>query len=294
MSKLRIFVTSVFTLALALGVWTLAAVNFADTSASFSDGDVLQASELNDLFNTINANFADAETQINANEAALADQVSRSGDSMSGRLTLSADAESSGSGDPASVFTVENTSSDTGSAAVFTSANDSNAGAVNIKQAGSGPALTLKASGTGPLISALGGGSVTFIAEQDGSIKIGDMGSSGTDDPTLHLDAANGTITNQVGSGLPVAFGTVDSDGSYLSGTTNWTATRNDSFPRYEIEITGEQYTYTDYTTVVTPVSGGVSTQTGSGSNELFVYLYNDAGTQVQGRFAFVTYAHLP
>ncbi|MDZ7799646.1 MAG: hypothetical protein U5K81_02480 [Trueperaceae bacterium] len=270
MNRLRIFAATLFTLTLAFGLWTLAAVSFDDTSSSFADGDVLQASDLNDLFGTINDNFSDAQTQINTNETDIAtnasdigalqnDKVDVAGDTMSGRLEISADAESPDDLDANTVFYVENTNTGSGSAAVFSSQNDEDdVGAVTVKQQGAGPAIALKSNGNGPFIAGANALNVTLVAEEDGSLRLGDMGTGGTEDPTLHLDASEGTISNDVGSGLPLAFGTVDDNGAKYTGTDNWTASYDGSNNVYRIDIDGVNYDYRNFTTVVTPVAATI------------------------------------
>lgn len=295
MNRLRIFAATLFTLALAFGLWTLAAVSFDDTSASFADGDVLQASDLNDLFGTINDNFSDAQTQINANESDIgalqSDKVDVAGDAMSGRLEISADAESPDTGDADTVFYVENTKTGSGSAAVFSSQNDGNSvGAVTVKQQGTGPAIALKSNGDGPFIAGANALNVTLVAEADGSLRLGDMGNDGAGDPTLHLDATEGTISNDVGSGLPLAFGSVAFDGSIESGTSNWSVTEDAANTRWLIDIEGVNYTPEDFTTMVTP-HGELVARTGADSGQLAVYLHHpDTGNRLQEPFDFVAY----
>lgn len=272
----------VLTLALGLGVWTLA---FTYQTADFAEGDVLSASELNTL---LNDNFQAASDAVDDLDAA---KVDRDGDAMTGRLDISAVAQTSGdTGDPTTVFRVENTASD-GSAAVFEGASDGNVGVVSVKQNGAAPALSLKANGGGPLIAAGDAVGLTFAVDADGSIRVGDMGAGGTDAPTLHLDAAAGTVTNDVGSGLPLAFGQVASDGSLRTGasTTNVTASQ-EAGPHYRISIDGESYSYDDYVTTVTPVGSVAYAETGSVSGDLLVFLYDESGAEVAADFNFVTY----
>lgn len=271
----------VLTLALGMGVWTLA---FTYQTASFADGDVLSASQLNTL---LNDNFQAASDAVDAVDAA---KVDRAGDTMSGRLNVDAAATSSGTGDPTTTFRVDNTGSD-GSAAVFHADNGSDNGVVSIKQDGAGPALSLKSNGGGPLIVGAGELVVSFAVDADGSIRIGDMGTDGTGDPTLHLDATDGTITNAVGSGLPLAFGTVTSGGSVEAGSTsNWTVTQ-EAGPIYRIAIDGASYLYSDYATTVTPIGSAARTATaGSQGGDLLVRIFDENGNQVAEDFTFVTY----
>lgn len=65
----KMFRTVMFTLPLALGIWTLA-VTFTPVSSSFSAGEEVSATAFNDLFTAINDNFTAAKTAIETNEAA--------------------------------------------------------------------------------------------------------------------------------------------------------------------------------------------------------------------------------
>jgi hypothetical protein len=286
--------TTVLTLALGLGVWSLA-VSF--TNSNFGAGDMLSAAELNNL---LNGNFDKAETAIGDLEADVAAletaKFDNSGGAIRGRTSIFAAATSDGTGDPHSVLRVTNTSSDKGSAAVFQSQNSSDTGAVSVKQLGAGPALTLKASGGGPLVTGASGTTVSFIVEDNGSIKIGDMGTAGTKAPALHLNAADGTITNSVGSGLPYAFGTVNSLGVKTGGTDNWTVSREGS--TYYIALTGTVYRTSDFATIATPVAAGThdivgittNSSTSPAGSRLSVSPRNSSGDVVQSGFSFTVF----
>jgi hypothetical protein len=280
------FLTTVLTLALGLGVWSMA-VSFS--SSGFSAGDTLSAADLNDL---LNGNFDKAETAIDELGTTKFD---KGGGAISGRTSISAAASSDGGGNPSSVLRVHNTSADKGSAAVFQSQNSSDAGAVSIKQLGAGPALTLKASGSGPLLTGASAADVTLIVENDGSIKIGNMG-SGTGDPALHLDASAGTITNNVGSGLPLAFGAVNRDGIKLSGTSNWTPSVAGTGTTYYIELDGASYDRNKHVAVATVGGRDAASITisgaGRGSINLLALSPRDAaGNRVAEEFSFVIYS---
>jgi len=93
------------------------------------------------------------------------------------------------------------------------------------------------------------------------------------------------------GSPFPIAFGTIDADGSINSGTGNFTCTLlSDS--TYEINITGETYTW-DYVTVVTTLLGGGTTtpKTNAVAGKLQIKLANYiAGKAELDYFGFVVY----
>lgn len=69
MNRNKKLLTTVFVLALGLGIWALAVVDFADVASSFAKGEVVSAESFNDLFEAINSNFGAAKTAIEQNEA---------------------------------------------------------------------------------------------------------------------------------------------------------------------------------------------------------------------------------
>lgn len=85
MNNRKRFRVVVFTLALGFGVWTVA-VTF--TSATFQDGDVLSADELNAI---INDNFAAAQTGLEDLQAAAADLEAMTADLETAAAQLEAE-----------------------------------------------------------------------------------------------------------------------------------------------------------------------------------------------------------
>jgi hypothetical protein len=107
-------------------------------------------------------------------------------------------------------------------------------------------------------------------------------------DDMLPLPAGRpGISANLVGNG-PIAYGVVNTDGSKIGGTANWSSTFNAALSRYEISITGESYHFTSYATVVTPVADIRFCRTSSVGGDLLVLCYNTAGTLTTSRFGFV------
>lgn len=92
----------------------------------------------------------------------------------------------------------------------------------------------------------------------------------------------------------PLAYGVVTGAGVSESGTDNWSVNFNQSSKLYTITISGENYFYQNYTTVVTPSFttgvGGYCT-TGSVSGNLLVNCYNESGSPIEPvSFAFLSY----
>jgi len=94
---------------------------------------------------------------------------------------------------------------------------------------------------------------------------------------------------------LPLAFGSLNADGSTASGTQNFTAEKV-SEGTYDIRIDGVAYNSADYATIIQPVAGNAHTQriaTGSASGQsVRVRLFPpvDGSAPVDTPFHFVVY----
>ncbi len=91
-----------------------------------------------------------------------------------------------------------------------------------------------------------------------------------------------------------LAFGVVSSDGSKASGTPNWSSNFNSADKQYEITLSGEDYHYLSYSTMVTPSfptgERGFCTSN-SVNNKLLVECYDKSGNPaVPGSFSFVSF----
>ena len=127
----------------------------------------------------------------------------------------------------------------------------------------------------------------------------GDVG-IGTPAPQAKLDVngdihTTGEFTKEFTTGTsnratPIAYAFISKNGSVASGTPNVSSTWNAVGKLYEITISGENYYYSSYVTVVTPCGGAYVTSTGSSSPKLIVKIYDLTGSLVQGYFQFVTY----
>jgi hypothetical protein len=103
----------------------------------------------------------------------------------------------------------------------------------------------------------------------------------------ISKDVSGGTMNRAT----PIAYGVINSAGSVASGTPNVSSTWNGTDNRYEITISGENYFWSSYVTVVTvsDTSPYVAV-TDSVSNKLLVYIYNLSGVKTSKDFQFVTY----
>ncbi|MCW5937466.1 MAG: hypothetical protein KIT11_09190 [Fimbriimonadaceae bacterium] len=117
----------------------------------------------------------------------------------------------------------------------------------------------------------------------------------GSDDGAVYVES--GTVTEKynsaVSAAVPIAYGTVNTDGSRLSGTDNWAASYDGT--RYVISITGETYFFANYTTNITAVNTSTFfTTTNSVGGNLLVYIRNSQGQALQRVFQFITYKTNP
>jgi hypothetical protein len=88
----------------------------------------------------------------------------------------------------------------------------------------------------------------------------------------------------------PLAFGVVYSNGAKQSGTANWSSTYNSTYNRYEISISGTNYYYVDFATVITPAGDNRFCRSSSVSGKLLVYCYDANGAGQTARFGFITF----
>lgn len=92
-------------------------------------------------------------------------------------------------------------------------------------------------------------------------------------------------------SRLPIAYGYVSSSAALSADYPSGMIVTNPSTGRYEIEIPGENFYYSDYATSVTIAGTGAGmTRTGSTSGRLIVYTYNSSGTLTNLPFNFVVF----
>jgi hypothetical protein len=90
---------------------------------------------------------------------------------------------------------------------------------------------------------------------------------------------------------VPIAYGAVNANGTLSMGTPNVSVTWEASLSRYRITIAGENYTFAQYATTITP--SGSSPRTAmedSAVGWLIVRIFDVSGTSVQAPFNFTTY----
>ncbi|MBU1178549.1 hypothetical protein KJ903_05055, partial [Patescibacteria group bacterium] len=98
-------------------------------------------------------------------------------------------------------------------------------------------------------------------------------------------------INGTGGANLPIAYGSVASDGTITAATSNITVTWQAGGQYYEITIDGENYISQEYVTVVTPISNNYFGMVSHGNGKLDIDFMDDGGTSGQQTgFQFVTY----
>jgi hypothetical protein len=124
----------------------------------------------------------------------------------------------------------------------------------------------------------------------------------GTASPTSTLDVNGNIELNSTaykitrGSGtadlIPVAYGSVQANGTIDAGTNNFTVAWNTTNNFYEITISGESYSFAGYTTVVTPVGSTTPrfATTNAAISKLVVRIFDSSGSTVQNYFHFIVY----
>ena len=87
----------------------------------------------------------------------------------------------------------------------------------------------------------------------------------------------------------PIAVATINGATSAIySGFGIASCTFNDSYNRYEIELIGESYYYTDFTTLITCSGHPYLVRTGSVGTSLLIYFYNASSLEtVQNSYQF-------
>ena len=127
-----------------------------------------------------------------------------------------------------------------------------------------------------------------FIEFERGNIPVAQINTNGD----IKTDGEYNRNSTGSANLVPIAYGTVYSNGTIYSGTGNFSVTRT-ATGTYVISITGEAYTTSGYTTVATIITSGfpgMVTTSANGSQQLVVYTYDYTGTDADRIFQFVTY----
>jgi hypothetical protein len=166
--------------------------------------------------------------------------------------------------------------------------------AVEATNTGTGPAmkaLSNNSSGwafeannaAGTAIKATGGNGICFDGEGDLRVTGNIQRNYGNGSPSYHGTA-------------PIAYATVNSDGTVAAGTPNVSSVWSLPNQRYEITITGESYLTTTHVTTVTPVASALPealfATTGAGGGQLRVRIMSSSTgtTGLQKSFSFIVY----
>jgi hypothetical protein len=133
-------------------------------------------------------------------------------------------------------------------------------------------------AGTSQFIEMQNGAAIVAVINSDGSARF----------KSVQFEDFSTQTTAAIG---PIAFGSIGGSGTIYSGSGNYTVVWNAVNLNYEITISGENYNFSLYTTMITPTTMSIKAfRTSSSISKLLVILYNSAGAQVQGNFSFLTF----
>lgn len=140
----------------------------------------------------------------------------------------------------------------------------------------------------------------TMFAAVAASDSMAQVGGPASRDDSAELASGGSDLTDsQLGAGAgpsadvssgPIAFGVVLNNGQKQSGTANWSSAYNATLKRYEITISGQNYYYLSYTTLVTPPGDVRFCRTDSVGGKLLIYCYDQSGAVQPSRVAFTTF----
>lgn len=146
----------------------------------------------------------------------------------------------------------------------------------------------------------LADGAVTKTDILDGAVSTNKIANSAVttdkiaDDAVTGAKIADGAVTWGSIAGKPlevVAAGFITSGATVTTGYNIQSVTWDAGYSRYTIVITGVNYFYSDYITIVTCAAGECRTAvTNSLSGQLIVSIFDSTGSKVQENFQFVTY----
>lgn len=135
--------------------------------------------------------------------------------------------------------------------------------------------------------------------DQNGNVGIGTTGAPSTKlevNGTTNIAGTNANELNRTQTGIanlvPIAYANISSTGVVYTSTGNVTVSWDGgSNNRYKITIATENYTTSNYITIVTPIGNNVKSATDDdGSGKLTVTIYDGIGSKIQNGFQFITY----
>jgi hypothetical protein len=121
---------------------------------------------------------------------------------------------------------------------------------------------------------------------------VGPAGPAGPQGPVGPAGATGPTgPAGPAGPSMIVAMGRVSSDGSLGKALNVTSVTWNSGLQRWEIILTGINYLFSNYVTIVSCVgTTGLYATYGSISGKLTVYVFASKGTPIQEGFSFVVF----
>ncbi len=146
--------------------------------------------------------------------------------------------------------------------------------------------MNTKTAQTATNATQLGGVAAANYVQSGSNATLGNLTVTGT----INTAFTNGT-TNRA---TPIAYAYVSAAGVFISGTPNVSVTYIPATTHYEITVTGETIVFNQYQALVTPTFSVANqphiVNTSSANGKLLAYVYDTAGTQVQGAFQFAIF----
>jgi len=87
----------------------------------------------------------------------------------------------------------------------------------------------------------------------------------------------------------PIAMGNIDTNGSIIDGSGNFTSTWDPNNSWYVIDIANQNYVVWNWGTFITPLGVDLKGAASSVGGNLLIQLYDNSGNLVQGRFQFMS-----
>jgi hypothetical protein len=93
---------------------------------------------------------------------------------------------------------------------------------------------------------------------------------------------------------LPIAYGVVNSVGTVISGTGNFTVSHS-ATGQFLVTVSGETYSNNTFVVTATAVTNSDRhTTVGDGGTGFLINVFNQAGTAVDNQFQFIVYKGSP
>jgi hypothetical protein len=275
-----------FALGFGIAVSTLGLYALAATLTTFKAGDVVSAQLINDNFTALNTTKQDRVAGTCAAGSSIR-VIAADG-------TVTCQTDNGGAGSPFQFgATLNGTDATKDGLTVSHSAGFAILGREKIGVQGSTAGTGVNSVG---VLAAAGSGAIALRADAFGTGVAGEFNGKVALNGNVEL---KGNLSKKFSSGsatfsqaTPIAYGSVNENGTLAGGTPNVTTSKNTS-GSYNIVIDGETYAFGTHMVTTTAISGGsirtaaVRDGTGGGFN---VLTYDSSASQIDTKFHFVVY----